>query len=137
MLWRALIPLLILGLDASIPVQGASSTADREEFFERRIRPVLANNCFACHTDSRLGGLQLDSRQSILKGGNSGPAIVPGEPRKSLLLQAVSGTHERLKMPLEGELTEQEIGDLRTWVKDGDAEGPVKSPQSQALRARS
>jgi len=101
------------------PVLQASQAADPAEFFELHIRPLLAKNCYACHTGSRLGGLQLDSRESILKGGNSGPAIIPGKPEESLLIQAVSHTHERLKMPPQGKLKDEEIADLRAWVKAG------------------
>jgi len=68
-------------------------------FFESKIRPLLAHNCFACHTNSRLGGLRLDSRESVLEGGKSGPALVPHNPDDSLLIQAVGHTHPRLKMP--------------------------------------
>ena len=84
-----------------------------------RVRPVLAKNCFACHSGSRMGGLEMSGREAILKGGKSGPAVVPGDPEKSLLVQAVAQTHERLKMPPQGKLAETEIADLRAWIKDG------------------
>ena len=93
--------------------------AEPVDFFEMRVRPVLANNCFACHTTSHLGGLEVNSREALLKGGNSGPAIVPGKPDESILIQAVSHTHARLKMPPGGKLKEQEIEDLRTWITNG------------------
>src|SRR5438552_3721806 len=111
MLWLALVlcwPLLA----ASPPGQG-------DEFFEKTIRPILANKCFACHTNSKLGGLRLDSRESILQGGKSGGAIVPGDPDGSLLIQAVSRRHERLKMPPAGPLDPAEVADLKAWVKMG------------------
>ena len=54
----------------------------RADFFETKIRPVLANNCYSCHTSSQLGGLRLDSRDAMLKGGKSGPALVPGDPEQ-------------------------------------------------------
>ena len=92
-----------------------------------RVRPVLAKNCFSCHTSSRMGGLEMSGRDAILKGGKSGPAIVPGEPDKSLLVQAVAQTHERLKMPPQGKLAEAEIADLRAWIKDG-ATWPEAAP---------
>src|SRR5882672_1370289 len=96
-----------------------------------RIRPVLAKNCFACHTSSRMGGLEMSGREAFLKGGKSGPAIVPGEPDKSLLVQAVAQTHERLKMPPQGKLAETEIADLRAWIKDG-ASWPESAGASKA-----
>src|ERR1700726_1066526 len=93
--------------------------ADPSDFFEMRIRPVLAKNCYTCHTTAKLGGLQLTSRENILKGGNSGPAVLPGKPEESLLIQAVSQTHERLKMPPQGKLKDEEIEDLKSWVRAG------------------
>src|SRR3954469_18798091 len=89
------------------------------EFFESRVRPVLSKNCYPCHTNSKLGGLQLDSREHLLQGGASGPAIVPGQPESSLLIQAVRRTHERLKMPPQGKLADEEIASLAAWVKMG------------------
>ncbi len=90
-----------------------------EAFFENRIRPVLANHCHTCHTDLQSGGLRLDSREAMLKGGNSGPAVIPGDPDSSLLIQAVHHTHERLKMPPAGQLPQAQIADLVEWVKAG------------------
>ncbi len=89
------------------------------EHFETHIRPVLAQQCFACHTNSKSGGLRLDSREDILAGGATGPAMVPGDPGRSLLVAALrhSGT---LKMPKGGtRLTDEQIAFFETWVKDG------------------
>src|SRR5216117_2846449 len=97
------------------------------EIFESRVRPVLSKNCFACHTTSKLGGLQLDSREHLLQGGASGPAIVPGQPESSLLIQAVRRTHERFKMPPQGKLSEEDVSNLAAWVKMG-AVWPQNSP---------
>src|SRR6266446_3294880 len=95
------------------------ATNEKAEFFEKKIRPILTTKCFACHTNSKLGGLRLDSRESILQGGKTGAAIVPGEPENSLLIQAVSRQHERLKMPPSGPLDPAEVADLKSWVKMG------------------
>src|SRR5438876_5812758 len=85
---------------------------DQTEFFENRIRPVLAQQCFACHTNSKMAGLRLDSRDDMLKGGKSGPALVPGEPDKSLLITAIRQTTE-IKMPKGGaRLTDPQLADL-------------------------
>src|SRR5262249_34871459 len=73
-----------------------------EEFFEKRVRPVLAEHCYACHTTSKLGGLQIDTREAMIKGGKTGPAIVPGKPGESLLIKAVNQTDPQLKMPMTG-----------------------------------
>src|SRR5205823_2472036 len=88
------------------------AAAPGEEFFEARIRPLLVTRCLACHGDTATAGLRLDSREGALKGGKSGPAIVPGNPEQSLLIQAVAHTHARLKMPPTGELDPQEVASL-------------------------
>src|SRR5207248_6508798 len=90
------------------------------DFFEARIRPLLAANCYDCHTDQRMGGLRLDSREALLKGGRSGPAIVPGDPDKSLLITAVRQTGT-LKMPKGGVLNPDEVNALVDWVRAGAA----------------
>ena len=82
---------------------------DKADFFELRIRPVLAKNCFSCHLSSRMGGLSMESRDTLLNGGQSGPALVPGDPENSLIAQAVRYTHPKLRMPPSGKLTETEI----------------------------
>src|SRR5438876_12133852 len=81
---------------------------NKEDFFETKVRPILALECFACHTDSQLGGLRLDSREAMLRGGKSGPAIVPGDPEKSLLVLAIRQTGT-LKMPQGGKLPQNQI----------------------------
>src|SRR5262245_59787821 len=90
--------LCLLSISVIVPSLSAQNT-DAEQFFESKVRPVLANNCYTCHTGAQSGGLRLDSREAILKGGKSGPAVVPGDPEHSLLIQAISYTHPRLKMP--------------------------------------
>jgi cytochrome c553 len=96
--------------------------AQDDAFFETRIRPVLANNCYSCHTTSKLGDLRLDSRDAMLQGGKSGPAIVPGKPEDSRLILAVKHLDPRLKMPMAGDkLSEREIADLTQWIQAGAA----------------
>jgi len=109
----------IFGLLATTSVFQAAQSSSSVDFFETRIRPLLAERCFACHTQSRLGGLQIDSRETLLKGGSSGPAIVPGSPEQSLLIQAVGHTHERLKMPPQEKLKDVEIAWLSDWIRAG------------------
>ncbi len=122
-------PLLTASLLAllSSSVVAGSEAAD---FFETRIRPLLAKNCFACHTDTQMGGLRLDARQNILQGGSRGPAIKPGSPQDSLLIQAVTQSHPELKMPPQGKLTPEQIEDLRAWIRDG-----AVWPEAQAAMA--
>jgi hypothetical protein len=110
---------------------------DETEFFEKKIRPVLAEKCFLCHSSqakSPLGGLRLDSLQNILKGGDSGPAIVPGNPEQSLLVKAILYTDLKLKMPPSGKLTDEEIADFVSWVKSWKNEdhNPEPTPQTQS-----
>ncbi len=109
MRWVTFLPVLIA-------VSAAAS--DGDDFFERRIRPVLAKNCFACHSRSKLGGLELTSREALLKGGKRGGAILPGNPVESLLIRAVKKTGD-VRMPPQGKLSDQEIDDLALWVKAG------------------
>jgi cytochrome c553 len=90
-----------------------------QDFFEAKVRPVLAEHCFRCHgAEKQKGGLRLDSRSAVLKGGESGPALVPGDPEKSLLLQAVNQQGD-LKMPPKGKLTAHDITHLAAWIKAG------------------
>ena len=107
-----LLPVLLCSAFAQSPDNG-------DEFFEKRVRPVLAKNCFACHTNAQLGGLRLDSEAALLKGGKSGPAIIRGNPAGSLLMQAVRQTHPRLKMPPQGHLRSEELDDLAAWIDKG------------------
>ncbi len=98
---------------------GMAHAADTDDWFESKVRPVLTRNCYACHTEARSGGLRLDSAEGVAKGGNSGPAVVPGRPEDSLLVQAVRQTHARLKMPPGGKLKDDEIAAIEQWVKAG------------------
>jgi hypothetical protein len=97
-----------------------ASTQAKAKFFEDNIRPLIAFQCFNCHTTTKSGGLQLDTREAMLKGGKSGPAIVPGDPEKSLLIAAVRHTNPSLMMPKNGSaLTASQVADLTKWVQDG------------------
>src|SRR3954467_4449163 len=83
---------------ASAPTASAP-TAAQIEFFEANIRPVLIDTCGECHTDDEKGDLRTDSREALSKGGETGPAIVPGDPGKSLLIQAIRHEGDAPKMP--------------------------------------
>jgi hypothetical protein len=102
----------------------AISSADLQ-FFESKIRPILSEECYKCHShqaDKVRGKLMLDSRDAVLVGGESGPAIVPGKPDDSVLIQAIRYTDEDLMMPPKdhgGKLTDQQIADLTDWVRRG------------------
>src|SRR3954451_10397285 len=101
------------------PLAAQTVNAGTPEFFENRIRPILANNCFGCHTNSQLGNLRLDTLEAMKKGGKRGPAVVPGDLEKSLLIKAVRQTDPDLKMPYGGKLKTSEIAELEAWVKAG------------------
>src|SRR5260370_22754901 len=96
----------LLLLAAAVLGYGQGTPTD---FFETRIRPGLANNCYSCHTTSKLGGLELDSRPSLLKRVKSVPGFVPGKPSESLLIKALTQTGERLKMPMGGAKLKDEV----------------------------
>jgi hypothetical protein len=110
-----------IGLTVSLAVGSAwAGEAEQLEFFESEIRPVLAENCYACHTKTKMGGLRLDSRETAVRGGSSGPAIRPGNAAGSLLIQVVRHEHDRLKMPPSGEqLDGKKIEALEAWIQDG------------------
>ena len=115
----------VLGL--AVVAASSARAADADEFFETKVRPVLATNCYGCHTDSRMGGLRLDSAEAVAKGGKSGPPILPGKPDESLLVQAIRRTHERLKMPPAGKLPESDIAAIVEWIRKG-AVWPAGAP---------
>jgi hypothetical protein len=100
----------------------ADLTRDQLDFFENKIRPVLADSCYKCHSavaEKVKGGLLLDSRDGLLKGGDSGAVIVPGNPDASLLIKAIRYTDLDLQMPKDKKLPDDEIADLEAWVKMG------------------
>src|SRR5436190_20804661 len=110
-----------------VPLLAAAPQSDHAgvEFFEKKIRPILVEHCYKCHgkdAEKIKGGLLLDTREGLLKGGDTGPALVAGDPEKSLLIKAVRYTDEDLSMPPRksgGRLSDQQIADLETWVKMG------------------
>ncbi len=97
----------------------AAEPANPAELFETSVRPLLVSKCYGCHTEAKSGGLQLDSREHLLAGGNSGPAIKVGDPDGSLLVQAIRQTHTRLKMPPGGKLADAEVAAVAKWIRDG------------------
>lgn len=96
------------------------SVKERLEFFENRIRTVLVDHCYKCHSkdlEEPAGGLRLDTRQGIRKGGLTGPAVVPGDPEESLLLSAIE--YGTLQMPPDEKLSSEVVSDFRQWIRDG------------------
>src|SRR5687767_4508286 len=103
--------------------RAASSNPEGARFFTDKVQPILAEHCHKCHShnaDKIKGGLVLDSLSGFLTGGDSGPAIVPGQPEKSLLIKAIGYGDEDLQMPPKGEkLSPEKIRTLTQWVKMG------------------
>ena len=97
-----------------------SASPQAVEFFEKNVRPVLAEKCFMCHGATlQQSQLRVDSRESLLKGGARGPAIAPDKPEQSLLIKAVTHADEKMKMPPTGKLSDKDIENLTAWVKMG------------------
>ncbi len=93
---------------------------EQVQFFERHIRPVLMTTCLECHgRDQVERGLHVGSLSQLLEGGASGPAVVPGDPDASLLIQAIRGEHERYQMPPGAPLEERVVAQFEQWVADG------------------
>ena len=116
--------LFLLFLSATSLVNAAaprteSPSPDDLAFFENKIRPLLVDHCYSCHSaksNKKKGGLSLDSRQGVLTGGDSGPAIVIGDPDKSLLIRAIRHTDNDLRMPPQKQLSAAQIADLISWL---------------------
>jgi hypothetical protein len=93
-------------------------TAEQVKFFEEKVRPILADNCYKCHgSEKQKGSLRLDLREAVLAGGESGPVIVPGKPEESALVEAVKW--QSFEMPPTGKLSETQIATLTEWIRIG------------------
>src|SRR5438309_3891848 len=117
-IWSFALSLACLGvgvlLSASVS-QGAPLDPEQLAFFEKNIRPVLVKECYSCHATTAekiKGGLMLDTRDGIRKGGDTGPAVVPGDVKKSLLIQAIRQDQDELKMPPKKKLADDVIADF-------------------------
>ncbi len=117
-------------------LQSATFAAPDDEgirFFETRIRPLLDENCYGCHSRASgksKGGLRLDDREAILRGGDLGPAVVPGNPDASLMIRAVRYADTNLQMPPKGKLSDQQIGDLARWIAMGAPDALSQNPSA-------
>lgn len=113
---------LAFGALATTAGAGDDAASDaRVAFFEERVRPVLAETCGECHGHDGVprAGLRLTHRETLLHGGASGPAAVPGDPDASLLLRALSYEDPELQMPPDGRLPDDVLADIETWIRDG------------------
>lgn len=110
---------LICLLVAADRIVVGDEVTEKEEHFEKSVRPLLIQKCYKCHAgNNRKGGLRLDSLQAALKGGESGPAVIISKPEDSLLLQAVR-QENGLEMPPEGKLDQSQIDALAKWIREG------------------
>ncbi len=101
------------------------------ELFEKQVRPVLAAKCYSCHGPAQqFSSLRVDSREALLKGGNRGAALIPGDVNLSLLAKAIR--HDGLKMPVGGKLTDTEIAAVESWIAAG-APWPTDTPKASAV----
>ena len=118
---------------------GAEPTPEAVEFFEKKIRPMLVEHCYKCHSSDAKklkGGLLLDSPAHLLKGGDSGkPAVVAGQPEKSKLIEAIGYENVDLQMPPRAKLPDAVIADLTAWVKMGAPWGKDLGPKSGVTSA--
>jgi len=131
--------MLVLGclIGSFLPCSAAELTAQQTQFFENKIRPVLSEKCYKCHSvnsEKVKGGLLLDSRESSLKGGETGPAVVPGDLEKSLLIKAVRYTDPDLQMPPKKQLSDEQIADLEAWIKMGAPDPRVATAAQKAWK---
>jgi uncharacterized protein DUF1549/uncharacterized protein DUF1553/cytochrome c len=118
----SLIGLILFGSAVATGVVRAEAepTADQIQFFETAIRPLLVDKCQKCHgAEKQWGSLRLDSRDAMLRGGDTGPAIVPAKPEESLLIRAINHADDSLKMPPKEKLSDKQIADVTRWVRLG------------------
>ena len=115
--------LLLPPVFSAEPAEKTQPTREGIEFFESKIRPVLVNECYECHSleakkkDKLEGELLLDSSAAMLKGGDTGPSIIPGDVANSLLIAAIR--HESFEMPPKNKLSDQVIADFEQWIQMG------------------
>ena len=101
---------------AAVVAQGADTAA----IFDQKVKPLLAHHCYDCHSEKSKelkGNLKLDSLDGIMKGGDNGPAVVPGDVENSFLLRAIRYQEADYQMPPSGRLSDEEIAGIEAWVK--------------------
>jgi hypothetical protein len=109
-------------------------SAEQLAFFETQVRPILAERCYKCHSvdaEKPKGGLLLDSAEGVMKGGEDGLVVVPGEPEKSKLVEAIRYQNPELQMPPKGRLSDEQVAAFVEWIKMG-APWPAEPPRKPA-----
>lgn len=112
---------------------------EQVEFYEKKVQPILEQNCYKCHShqaEKIKGGLVLDSREGLLRGGDTGPAVVPGNAEQSLLIKAVRHVDEDLQMPPKKTLGDPDIATLTEWVKLGAPYAETQITSASAQKGR-
>ncbi len=122
--------LILTMISSTMAIHSMVWGQDDFDFFEKRIRPALIEHCYECHASDKdaEGGLLLDSREGWMRGGDSGSAIIPGEPTTSRLIRAIEYEDAELQMPPDGKLAASVIDDFRTWIANGAQDPREKSP---------
>jgi mono/diheme cytochrome c family protein/cytochrome c553 len=117
----ALAASIVVSAQAPVPSeQPATNARPSDDLFETRIRPLLAANCYACHGERALAGLRLDSREGLMRGGETGPAVVPGKPEESPLIKAIQHAEGFPRMPRgRAKLPQTDIDAVVEWVRAG------------------
>lgn len=131
MVWATLATVAV-GIAQETPPRNALAP-EKLEFFESKVRPILVQRCYECHSGQESnGGLRLDYREGLLKGGDSGPALQADEPQGSLLLRAIRYQNADLQMPPSGKLDATEIEVLETWVGQGAVDPRADLPSGSS-----
>ncbi len=131
--WHLCVSAVLLSLGFAHSAAG-QPTSNQVEFFERRIRPFLASECYECHgAKKQEGGLRVDSRDGLLEGGDSGPALVAGDSAKSLLIELITDKDPDSRMPMERpKLPDTVIANFVKWVNDGAPDPRDQPPAADA-----
>jgi hypothetical protein len=128
--------LLAAGMCLGQAAVGAATAPDGVEFFEKKVRPLLSEHCYQCHSAGApkgiKGGLVLDSREGLLRGGDSGPAIASGSPDGSRLIRAVRWKDDKLQMPPKRALAPEQVAVLEQWVAMGAPDPRVATAAAPA-----
>jgi len=117
-------------------MDAAELTSAQLDFFEKKIRPIFVEHCYKCHSSGEKikGGLLVETREDLLKGGDTGPAIEPGDADKSRLIEAVRYQNQHLQMPPKNPLSRDQVRDLEAWVKMGAPDPRIKTAKAAPVK---